>query len=631
MAEFGTQATQLSDPQGRWANPVRAVEDMNIGPNPLVGIVGKVVDIFSDGLRNNAKQKAAEYSNGIIGSFTKGYNAITEAYESGQMTVAEANIKQAALSRQMSSQFPEFRDEFAKTVKDLRGMTQAGSVEDTRKAEFDNRVLQEAEVAKAGYPIAPGQSKEVRAAFVRTWQEGEQAKQKLDALYKARGEQRAQSKEDREVQDREIKDKTFTLLSDIAGSNMDSFQTQVQDAVSRVQRNPASYDQVAMELNANFARIRIGLDAAARTNPELAAGYKAMFNDMNTLGQQLIKPGAQVENSDAQLKMLFNKLKLAAVTRDPKLAGTIAISQMIPPNIPLMLSVDGPVRDAIGYLSTYGGKEGDYVPTIVGDPKLEGPVLSALKTALVSGDSPLITDKVAFAKQADLSVKQVLKQARTLAQQSDVTPDRLVGVTKFLASSEFGEYVQNSKGVDKEMLADVTYLMQQHVIQNVEKQVLDKVRQTVRFDGQDMQIKDIVDIKFTGSGLVFVPKNEGGLTLPERQRYQDIIKDLAYSQNALTTSLHIMAHGSGSRDYAAVWEKTKSVMFPTMFPEPKEAPKGKTGNAAEQKMAIDVADPATGAGMTHEALTGLLEDLKTKRLPPEQEKALRKALEQLKD
>lgn len=627
MAEFGLPATQLSEPQGRGATPTRAVEEMNIGPNPLVGMVSKVVDIFSDGLANNAKRKAEEYKNGILGSFTRSYNSITEAQETGQITQAEATMRQNAMSRQMSSQFPELRGEFSKTVQDLRGMTQAGNIEAERKAEFDLAVQLKTDAAKAGYPITPGQTKETQQALVRTYQEGVQAKAKLDAHYAAQSERRSLSKEEREVADREFKDKSFTLVSDIAGSNMDSFAALGQDVVRRANMPGADLQALSLELSQNYSRIRIGLDAAARTNPELAGGYKSIFEQMHTLTQGMLKPGSAVEASNAQITLLKNRLKLMALNNDPQFAAAVAVGELIPPSIMLNLSVDKPAAAAIAYLTTATGAS--YVPRFVGDSKLEKPVLESLKKAISTGPNPLVKDVKKFEAQKDLSVSEMLKQAKNLAQQSDVSPDRLMGVANFLASSEFGEYVSKSGGLDKETLSDVTYLLQQHVIQNVEKQVLNKMRQTVMFGGQEMTISDIVDVKFTGSGLAFVPKNEGGLTLTEQQRYKDLVEGLKTSQNALTTSLHIMTHATGSRDYAATWEKSKSKIFPTLFPEPKETtPKAKPkgGDAAVAVAVGELGTRTMSQAETDEYDAVIQEALKRTDLSERAKKELRESL-----
>ena len=88
MAQFGTDATQLSAPQGAGTQVLPAVKsEVSIIPK----LIETGINIFAKGLDNTAKEEALKRKNAVIGGYVKSETNINNAVSSGQMSPVTLN------------------------------------------------------------------------------------------------------------------------------------------------------------------------------------------------------------------------------------------------------------------------------------------------------------------------------------------------------------------------------------------------------------------------------------------------------------------------------------------------------------------------------------------------------------
>ena len=107
--------------------------------------------------------------------------------------------------------------------------------------------------------------------------------------------------------------------------------------------------------------------------------------------------------------------------------------------------------------------------------------------------------------------------------------------------------------------------------------------------------------------------------------------ELKGAQILINQALRAGAHLDGTTDYKKYWEENKHEMFPALFQAPVKKAEAAPKFDLEKDLATTVAGTDTGAGMTRDVLASILVDLESGKLNPEQQKQLRKALEQMKD
>jgi hypothetical protein len=595
MAEFGVQATQLSAPQGAGANPVAPVETIN-PLAPLVNAAGGVLDIVAKGLKANQKEEAEKRKQAIISGYVKTETKINDAVSTGQMTPAQASARSRANFNQYAAGFSEYIEEFEKAGKALRGFTEKGEVEDAIKAE---RVLRDRDVTQAqqrGFTFVPGMTKAQEDAQIEASKTGIRAEQMLSNFYKSQDELRASGRYNEEIAKRDAQNLSVTLITEIAGSNIQAFQQFGASLGEQVRSGKMDPQNAQVVLAERYSNIQGAIAAAARTNPELSGPYRTLFNELNVVNQKLIDPKSNAEEVENQLKVILGRAKLLAVSSDPKVKAAVVASQLLPNSVEVALQVSPQVNEIFAKISSMPPDMG--TPQVVANPAVEGDVLKLLKESLKGMKGKNVTDHEVANVQAANSVNAILKQTGDLVNKG-VTPKQLSNVASFLASPEYGEYVKNGQ-VNAEANATAKKVFQLSyeptITRGIQQQLDTFLYGQASFAKGAKQpapkkIADVVDIQFNGSGVSFKAKPTEGLDPVERASQASAVADLKVAEAAINQLVRMGAHMEGTTDYAKHWKENKHIYMPNVYPQPGRLKVGDVVDGYEYFREGDYSDP----------------------------------------
>lgn len=573
MADYSENATQLSAPQGAGAN-VAAPQGSEFH---MPEIVKDITNIFAKGLQTNAKEEAEKRKQGVVSQFVKNEAAFNDAVTTGQMTPAQASARSKANFNQFAAGYSEYITDFSDAAKALRGFTEAGEVQEKIKNERDIRKADIDEARKAGFSFVPGMSPQAEDDQIQAYKTRLVSEQQMDRLYKANAEARAQGTFDQNVADKQAKDMSFRVINDIAGSNLQAFQSLTTTLAGNVKNGSMTNEGAQAALNERFSNISAAIQAAARTNPELASPYRQLFEQMNTAGMKMLQPKAsneELQKAEDELKLIQTRMKLVAMA-DPAIAATVVSNQLLPnnPSLALASSAEGIRAITLMQANPVQGNSSTYIPFVPTSP-FEADVIKNLKGGLDSLKSGKIDNKELATVQATNGVNNMLKQTGQLLNQG-ASPTQLKGLAEFFSSPQYASVVTSGL-IDKEAAsaAKKTFQMiyEPTIVKGVQQKLEEFVYGQASF-GQKQKdpvtIGQAVDLEFSGSGVVFKGKNIPGMDPVERRNQQAAITDLSTAQKAINQIIHIGAHMEGSTDYRKYWDDNKHIIAPSMFPDPK--------------------------------------------------------------
>lgn len=570
MADFGERATSLSPAQGAGAEVLRPSQEQYVNESILnTNIVGGLVDIFSKGLVDNRKAEAEARKNAIVGQYIKEETSYNQALTTGQMSVTQVAARSRANANKFFAAYPEYFEDFDKAGRALKGLTEKGDVEKQQETEKAQRDKDIAEASGRGFQFTPGMPKEAQDAQINASKVGIRAEAQMAELYKRNAEARAQGTFDQNIADREQKEMSVRLVNEIAGSNLDAFGQLGKTLAESAKAGTVPFELAQAQLTERFSNIQAALQSAARVNPELAAPYRSLFNEMNEVYKKQLDPKQATEGLEDELKRIITRGKLLAV-QDPKFVNAVAVSNLLGNNPELGLAISGQASAAIARMgSTVLGGNG-FVPQVVGNPDIETDVLKTLKSAVGKLEDPKTPNRDKAKVEATNNVNQILKQAGDLLDRG-ATPTQLKGVAEFFASPEYAGFVSKNQ-IDKQAAgaAKKTFQLSYEpaIINGVQEKLnayayqgskgpMDKGREPTT-------IGSAVIATFTGSGIVFEPRNASSDPV-ERQSQQAAIRELQSAQKGINQLIHIGAHMEGSTDYATYWENNKHIYMPQIY------------------------------------------------------------------
>jgi len=581
MADFSVNATGLTAPSGAGSQPVAAVNPAptvqpdipSVNPN----IITSVVDIFNKGMVQTRKEDAERIKNAVVQSYIREETTLNDAVESGQMTPSQAAARSRANFNKYAAGHGQYIEDFQKAGAALRGFTAKGEVEKQLETESKRREADISEAQKRGYTFLPSMSQAAMDAQIDAAKTSIRAEADLAAKYKADAEKRAQGTYDQGIAAREDKELGFKLVNEIAGKNLTAFQEFQNTLGADVRSGKVDPQMAAVQLNERFANISGALQAAARTNPELAGPYRSLFQDMYAVGQKLIDPKENAEVLQNQLTMLTTKMKLTAM-QDPKVAAAVVANQLLPNNPSLALSSAPQGVRAIAILSSIPPGDTTYTPQVVGNPDAEESTLKLLKGGLSDLKSGKVQDKEIAKVQASNSVNHILKQTGEMIDKG-ASPQQLKGVAAFFASPEYAGFV-NSNALDPMAAGTAKKAFQLLYEPTIIKGVQERMSQ-VLFDPKQLgmaagggagseatsnqTVGDTINIKFSGSGIVFETRAGAGMAPTELRAQRLALEGLRSAQMAINQVIHIGAHMEGSTDYGKYWEANKHIYMPGYY------------------------------------------------------------------
>lgn len=599
MTEFGVEATTLSAPQGAGAQVLQPVTPPNTTGAMLEAASG-ILDIFARGMNAKNKEAAEQRRRSVISQYVADENAISQAFETGQINAQVASSRSQLNFKRYAGGYSEYIDDLVKAGQALKGFTAKGTVEDEMKLQ---QKIEEDDIKQAqnrGYMFFPNMSREARQDAIAASKAAIRAEQELDAYYKRREFERQDTRFTNEMRDRQDKEMSVKIITDIAGTQLQSFQSFSASLSDEVRKGTMAPDQARILLAERFTNISSAIQAAAGQNPELATPYRTIFNELNDVSKLLIDPKAANEDVKAQFENLVNRARLLAVSRNPKVLAAVATSQLLPNSTEVALSVAPQATEAFALIANT--PLNGVVNPVVGNPEIEGDVYKILKEGIKKIEGGKIGKKDIAELEASNSLNHILKQTNSLLDRG-LPAAQYSKVAELLADPAVGRYMASGK-VDPEAMLVAKRVLQlnwENTVKRGISQELSKflnestslvedinspggVRVATRSE-QDpsaaRSLGQVVDIQWNGTGVTFAPKNTESLDATQRRDLNIRMQTLNKSQTALNQLIRVGAHMEGTTDYAKYWKENRHKLLPDYFPEPQRLKLGQVVDGYE--------------------------------------------------
>lgn len=574
MAEFGSQATQLSAPQGAGSAPLAPVQQQAVNTS-MMPLLVSAAPAIGQGIANLFKAKAAETEQAYVNAYTEEITAVNASMADNGIPSSEAMARARAINQKYlkNSQFAEAID---KQRKFLEGGTDLGVAVDAVKTDAELRKSAKLAAQADGIEFYSGMGKSAEDALLRAHASGVRMQKQFEQQVKINSESRAQGSWDRDMRDAQIKDQSLVLLNDLAGTNLEASRAVAVDLKQQVSSGKKTIEEGRMALTMHFTRINAGLTAAAGKNPDLGSSYIKLFGDLQKASEAMLDPKANAADLQGQIDSIVKMQSLSALQRDPTLQRSVSAAELFkgsPMALQTALGTNSSVTTAVTQMINGSA----FVNPVVGNAQVEAGVYNTLKGAMTDGTRN--TGNVQYNTEVNRGINSVLTQVGQQAGKGDAKA--LQESAKFLASPEYGQWIKNNP-VDPQVQANagkvfkLTY--EQAIVKGVEQQMAAAFSQQQALPaagvmkrsmgGESVQVEAIkpenLVVNFTGGGVTFDMKNVPNDPVSQRNA-RATIDSLSKAQNAVNEVIRLGAHIEGSTDYAQQWEKNKHVYFPTLF------------------------------------------------------------------
>lgn len=576
MADFGVNATQLSDAQGQGTNPLAPVQE-KVSMLGIAPAFGEVVNIFAKGLKDNAKEAAEARKNAIVGEYINNEKVYGDALTSGQWGSSQVSIASRANFTKMIASHPEYVEELTKARNSVYGGTEVGEAQ--KKVEAEQKI-KEADIQNAsnmGYTFYPGMSDDAKNKTIDAYKSARRLEYQFEQDTKRAAETRAQNSEARSagsyqmsVDDHVAKENAVAGAREIAAKNFDTVSATADDLFAQVAKGMAPEQALAIH-GANINRIKAGLIAIAGKNPDMAAPWVKLFDEIDANVKERLDPKTKSADELKLLQdkynILITKSKLAAVEGNPRILKAVVASNLFQGEGMVTLANAPVVKE---WLLAGSGVD----PTLPPPPQMVGKddaeLFNITKTSLnrlQSGKIPVDQKEKATIEAVNV-VNTLLKQTTTA--DGAMNPRALKEASKFFASPEFGKLSFEGK-VDKQTAANAQHVFQVQYEPAVRQAIMSKLDSEV-YD--DEPLSRSVAIKTVGGNVVFERKSAGAVEggfLARGMRGNDITAGRAALKDAeagLNQLIRLHAHLEGTTDYAKYWETNKHQLMPSIYPDP---------------------------------------------------------------
>lgn len=596
MADFSVNATQLSAPQGQGTEPVAPVQE-KVSDTSILPLFKDIGQIFVKGLEQDRKDEAEKRKQAVIGEYLGNEKVYTDALTTGQWGSAQTSTASRANFQKMLAAYPMYADELVKARNAQYVGTETGEAEKRVEEQRKQRSSDISAASNMGYTFYMGMSPDAEDKNIEAYKTARRAEIQTEKDMKAAAEARAVAAEGRAtgqynmtVEDHVAKNNAVKGLTEVAAANFDAMVATADDLKAKMGQG-LTHDQALAIQNGNIARVRAALLSISGRNPELAAPWSKLFDDMDSNIRARLDPKQKSADETAlledQWKQLIITQKLAAVNSNPALLKAVVGTNLFPGEG--MVSVANTPVVTNWILSGTGADPALPPPPQIIGTQDDGKMFKATKDAinrLQSGKVPPAQRDKAIQEAVNL-VNLSLKQ--TASVDGALNASALKNASTFYASPEFGKLAMEGK-IDKQTAANAQQVFQVQYEPAVRSAILSKLDEEAAYQptngdpAKKVKLADTVELKVVGNNVVFETKNPAkpatilGIELPgntldmEKQyRNKKPLDDAAAGLNQL---IRLHAHLEGTTDYAAYWEKNKSQLMPNIFPDPKKYPVG---------------------------------------------------------
>jgi hypothetical protein len=568
MAEFGIQATELSAPQGAGSSPVAPARQQFVETS-IMPVLTDIGNIFARGLSDTRKQDAENKKNLVVGEYVGAQERINQAVATGQMRPDVAATRSRALFGQYSAGYAPYIEDLHKARNALSGGSELGAIEDSVK---QAAAVQNARVSNAqsrGATIYNWMDADTLEKTLHSSEVAKRHEMEIDRQIKINAENRSASAEQRTIYDRELKVKANSMITEIAGSNIDRMTSFISNLSSKMNEGMPPEEANAV-LTKEFAQVEGAIQAAAGLNPEMAGPYRSLFNDMKMLGAKVLDPKTRSEADKNAYDVIINKAKLLAITSDPKMKAVVVANELLGGNAVTALNSTVPISDFIAKMSKSELGDNQFVPQVVGNPEAEKDVLSFLNNSLKKFNDKGFGNQDKAGKEMTNSINHVLSQTGDLMKTGKLDATKVGNLATFFASPEYGKFASSGK-LNPEAAEAAKQAWQVGYVPAVEQSIggrIAKIEESFPGGGgvPKRKIDALVDIRFSGSGITFDLKDTSAMEPYEKVQQKKAVDDLNAVKAGINQLIHIGAHMEGHTDYARYWEENKYLYVPQIYP-----------------------------------------------------------------
>lgn len=589
MAEFGTQATQLSAPSGAGANPIQGVmtPTSNVTlPTGLLQIGTQVVADIRKGEVAKTKADAEAAKNNVITRYVSEITKINTAGRDAGWSPSEISARTRAVGNQYAVEAASMG-----IIEDLDKARKAalniGEVGDTISEAEEARTQRVKDVDKLrtlgvyAPPDAPPEyiQQQLERSLGREFYESEwaQKQREIDA-----GRQNLTFTQTQA--DRAKKEATAGFLSKYAANNFESVSASISQIGDKVLAGGLSADEGRVMINASASEANAVLAQMTIANPEMATPLKQLFNDLhkNQL-DRLENPSKDLEN---QYKTLINKAKLIAVQDNPELIGLIVANDTLGQTITGTLTASNVASKVIPKMMSMDTRSGNLVTNLVGDggqKTAENEMYSQANQVINLLKTGTANDPVAAKATANLYINNILDQLGDKYGSNKIKATDLKEITGFMNGPNFAYFVKEG-GLDPSTAAQAKKAYQQLYAKEVDGSIKSQLEAPIpvgtregalargaqaRGEAPETQpetIMSAVDIGFSNGSVQFTPKTTAEFSSSSKKAIvTEKIRDLRNTQTALTQLVRIGAHLEGTTNYQEYWEKNKATILPYYY------------------------------------------------------------------
>jgi hypothetical protein len=538
--------------------------------------LNRAVDLIGKAFRDKSKDDAAARRNAVVGEYINNEKVYTDALTSGQWNAAQVGTASRANYTKLLASYPEYATELVEAKKAVYDGTEVGEAQKQVDRDIALRESAKKNASDEGYVFYSGMGKDAEDKTLDAYNYAKRLKQETEAGYKRDEQERAQNAEQRaqtnhvqSVTDYQRKEDAKQGLVTIADKNFDALGSQVTDLMGNT---TMPFEQKVMLIDANANRIKQGLQAVAAANPEMAAPWQRLVDDIHANAVKMMDPKAKVEGEASRLKAEFDSImyraKISAVA-DPALRTAVVGTDLFKDPALIQLTASPKI---ISWLAQAGlGGTSTPAAPIVGTPDEKG-ALKGLKGAISNLNNGKVTDKAKATQEAINATNEVMRQ--TSKMDGSISPAALKELSSFYSSTEFGTLAASGK-VDMPTMQNAKQVFQVSYEPSVKTAIMQRLEEPItRSVGRDggnrgqpqQKMIDTVDIVFSGSQVSFKDKPGSSQTIGSSFTRSGL--DAAAA--GLNTLVHMGAHMEGTTDYGKYWESNKHLLLPAVFPDPKK-------------------------------------------------------------
>lgn len=586
MADFSSQATSLGPANMAGSNPVAPVQQQ-LPASEVPNALRTIGSLFVNGIGDLANQERINMKTKAVAGVAQQIAVLNQGKDQGTISDAEYSVRSRAAYNQAIAANPQYASEIAGLNTAFQDTTAAGQVkkDNDEALAVQQRGLVEAQ--NRGFIVPLSATPEQKAMILQASGDQQRMKDMLAAQYTKEAADRAADTHNQGIADRNIKQKSFEMITSVAGNQYASLQGELTGLMKDVDAGKISAQDAQIKWQARVGGINQVIGDIAGVNESLANAYKPGFNEWLALGIKSLDPKTRSENYTAEVNNLVAHRELVALNSDPIVLNLAATSKLFPRDPVLSLSTAaavGPMLLKLGSTPTNGAQAAPGVPQVIGTEN-EADAFKGLRGALADLNTGKIgaKDLPKANEEAANTNNNILAQTNKLLDNGGAPAATYKNVADYFASPEYGKYVTQGH-IDPAAAQAAKKSMQIGYFPAVTKAIGDKLDGTLT-QGTDTQparkISDAITVTFNGTGVVFGINPALKLSPEEQQQAQGVIKGLQPAVAGLNTMNHIGAHLEGGTDYAKDWEANKWRYLPQIFADPSKLKPGDVRNGSK--------------------------------------------------